>query len=104
MIRAFLRRDQYWITLNQLIQQWQNDATSKAYLDSRFNFEQALMFVTAKDFDRARFFVNKEANDLIAQWQDMAKLSQVAQHMLVQKIQKVYEMKEFLQTTKQLSL
>jgi len=104
MIRAFLRRDQYWVTLNQLIQQWQNDATSKAYLDSRFNFEQALMFVTAKDFDRARFFVNKEANDLIAQWQDMAKLSQVAQHMLVQKIQKVYEMKEFLQTTKQLSL
>ena len=34
----------------------------------------------------------------------MAKLSQVAQHMLVQKIQKVYEMKEFLQTTKQLTL
>ena len=42
--------------------------------------------MTAKDFDRARFFINKEANDLIVQWQDMTKLSQVAQHMLVNKI------------------
>ena len=68
MIRAFLRQDQYWETLNKQIQKWHNNPTSKAYLDSRFNFEQALMFITAKDFDRARFFINKEANDLIVQW------------------------------------
>ena len=66
MIRAFLRRDQYWETLHKCIQEWRNDPTSKAYLDTRFNFEQALMFVTAKDFDRARFYINKEANDLIS--------------------------------------
>jgi hypothetical protein len=34
----------------------------------------------------------------------MTKLSQVAQHILVQKIQKIYEMKEFLQVTKLLSI
>jgi hypothetical protein len=69
-------------------------------LDKKFNFEQALLFITESDFDRARFFINKEANDLISQWQDMTKLSQVAQHILVQKIQKIYEMKEFLTVTK----
>ena len=63
-----------------------------------------MMFITAKDFDRARFYINKESNDLLTQWKDLTKLSQVAQHILVQKIQKIYEMKEFLQTTKQLTL
>lgn len=63
-----------------------------------------MLFITAGDFDRARFYVNKDSNDLLSQWKDLTKLSQVAQHFLVQKIQKIYEMKEFLQTTKQLSL
>ena len=57
---------------------WQNDGNSKAYLDRRFNFEQALMFITVRDFDRARFYINKEGNDLLAQWKDLTKLSQVA--------------------------
>lgn len=99
-----LRRDQYWVSLNEMIQSWNNDIRSKAYLEQRFNFEQALMQVTAKDFDRARFFINKEESDLICQWQDMTKLSQIAQHMLVNKIQKVYEMKEFLHACKDVSL
>lgn len=34
----------------------------------------------------------------------MTKLSQIAQHMLVNKIQKIYEMKEFLLTCKEVSL
>ena len=34
----------------------------------------------------------------------MTKLSQIAQHMLVNKIQKVYEMKEFLQICQEVSL
>lgn len=66
MIRAMLRRDTYWESLNEMIQGWNSNTRSKAYLEQQFNFEQALMQVTAKDFDRARFFINKEANDLIA--------------------------------------
>jgi hypothetical protein len=34
-----------------------------------------MMFVTAKDFDRARFYINREANDLLNQWKDLTKLS-----------------------------
>lgn len=68
MIRAMLRREQYWVSLNEMIQNWNNDTRSKAYLEQQYNFEQALMQVTAKDFDRARFFINKESNDLINQW------------------------------------
>lgn len=68
MIRAMLRNTSYWTNLNELIQNWNSDVRSKAYLEQQFNFEQALLQVTAKDFDRARFFINKEANDLIQQW------------------------------------
>jgi len=82
------------------MQMWQDDALSKQQLDRRFNYEQAMMFVTARDFDRARFYINREANDLLNQWKDLTKLSEYAQHILVQKIQKIYEMKEFLSTTK----
>jgi hypothetical protein len=35
------------------------------YLEKRFNYEQAVMFITARDFDRARFYINKESNDLL---------------------------------------
>jgi hypothetical protein len=47
------------------MQMWQDDALSKQQLDRRFNYEQAMMFVTARDFDRARFYINREANDLL---------------------------------------
>jgi len=104
MMRAMLRRTECWTSLNEMIQGWNGETRSKAYLEQQFNFEQALLQITAKDFDRARFFINKEANDLIGQWQDMTKLSQIAQHMLVNKIQKIYEMKEFLLTCKEVSL
>ena len=43
MIRAMLRRESYWVSLNQMISNWNNDTRSKAYLEQQFNFEQALM-------------------------------------------------------------
>ena len=54
---------------------WLSDPISSQILDKKYNFEQALLFITESDFDRARFFINREANDLINQWQDMTKLS-----------------------------
>lgn len=104
MIRAQLRCESQWQQLTMQMQEWQRDPISKVYLERRFNYEQAMMFVTARDFDRARFYINREANDLLSQWKDLSKLSKYAQHILVQKIQKIYEMKEFLNTTKQLTL
>jgi len=56
--------------------------------------------LTSKDFDRARFYLDREINELFNQWKNLTKLSQIAQHLLVQKIQKVYEMKEFLSCVK----
>ena len=38
----------------------------------------AMMFLIDKDYDRARFYINKEANDLLNQWKDLTKLSQYA--------------------------
>ena len=60
----------------------------------------AMIALTCKDYDRARFYLDRETNELLSQWKNMTKLSQVAQHILVQKIQKIYEMREFLSSVK----
>jgi hypothetical protein len=60
----------------------------------------ALISLTCKDFDRARFFIDRETTELLTKWMNLTKLTQIAQHILVQKIQKIYEMKEFLDTIK----
>lgn len=62
------------------------------------------MYIYNQDYDRARFYIDLESRDLLSQWHYHTKLSSFAQHILVQKIQKIYEMKEFLGTIKQLSL
>jgi hypothetical protein len=60
----------------------------------------ALIALTCKDFDRARFYIDRETNELLTKWKNLTKLTQIAQHILVQKIQKIFEMKEFLDTIK----
>lgn len=55
-----------------------------------------MLFLTHRDFDRARIYIEHETNELLSQWRNLTKLSQVAQHFLVQRIQKIFEMKEFL--------
>lgn len=73
---------------------------SKAYLDKNFNYELAMVALTSKDFDRARFYIDRETIELLTKWKNLTKLSQIAQHILVQKIQKIFEMKEFLNLIK----
>ena len=100
LIKAQIRVDQYWSSLSKQVERWQLDDISKAYLDKNFNYEMALIALTCKDFDRARFYIDRETNELLAKWRNLTKLTQIAQHLLVQKIQKIYEMKEFLDTIK----
>lgn len=100
LIRAELRVDQYWGPLAHQVEAWQRDEASKVYLDKNFNYELAMIALTCKDFDRARFFIDRETVELLTKWKNLTKLTQIAQHILVQKIQKIYEMKEFLSTIK----
>ena len=69
---------------------------SKCILEKNFCYELSMFFLTSSDYDRARIFIDKESTELLTQWKNLTKLSQVAQHFLVQRIQKIYEMKEFL--------
>lgn len=86
MIRAQLRDENYWKSLDAQVSMWQLDEISKAYLDKNFNYELAMIALTSKDFDRARFYIDKEAVELLTKWKNMTKLTQIAQHILVQKI------------------
>lgn len=96
MIRAQLRDENYWTHLDRQIVLWKENPISETYLTKNFNYELAMVALTSKDFDRARFFIDREAVELLSKWKNMTKLSQIAQHILVQKIQKIFEMKEFI--------
>ena len=51
------------------------DPTSKALLDKNFNFELALVALTSNDYDRARFYLDREISELLTQWKNLTKLS-----------------------------
>ena len=65
-------------------------------LEKNFSYELAMLNLMQLDYDRATIYIEKESNELLQQWKNLTKLSQVAQYFLVQRIQKIYEMKEFL--------
>ena len=51
------------------------DDISKAYIDKNFNYEMALIALTCKDFDRARFYIDRETNELLSKWRNLTKLT-----------------------------
>lgn len=65
-------------------------------LERNLSYEIAMFYITPFDYDRSRINIERESQELLSQWKNLTKLSQVAQHFLVQRIQKIYEMKEFL--------
>jgi hypothetical protein len=62
------------------------DESSKSLIEKNFSYELAMLFLTQLDYDRARIYIDKECGELLNQWKNLTKLSQVAQHFLVQKI------------------
>ena len=78
MIKAQIRVDQYWGNLSKQVERWQVDDISKAYIDKNFNYEMALIALTCKDFDRARFYIDRETNELLSKWRNLTKLTQIA--------------------------
>jgi len=54
---------------------WTLDDGSKAYLDKNFNYEMAIISLTYKDFDRARFFIDRETTELLTKWKNLTKLT-----------------------------
>jgi hypothetical protein len=96
LIRSMLRAGGKWESLSDLVKLWLQDDYSKSMMEKNFSYELALLSLTQLDYDRARIYIERESTELLNQWKNLTKLSQVAQHFLVQRIQKLYEMREFL--------
>jgi hypothetical protein len=64
LVKAEIRLDEYWGELTSMVEFWQSDSVSKSLFYKNFNFEHALVALTGKDFDRARFYVDREVNEL----------------------------------------
>ena len=98
-----LRSEGQWESLSKLVKLWMQDDFSKAMMEKNFSYELAMLSLTQLDYDRARIYIERESSELLNQWKNLTKLSQVAQHFLVQRIQKIYEMREFLTLIKNTS-
>jgi len=98
-----LRSEGQWESLSKLVKLWMQDDFSKAMMEKNFSYELAMLSLTQLDYDRARIYIERESSELLNQWKNLTKLSQVAQHFLVQRIQKIYEMREFLTLIKDTS-
>jgi hypothetical protein len=86
MIRSQIRSESYWENLTSQVNRWMQDDYSKTMLERNFSYELSLLFLTQLDYDRARIYIEREATELLSQWKNLTKLSQVAQHFLVQRI------------------
>jgi hypothetical protein len=54
------------------------DDYSKNILEKNFSYELSMFFLTQLDYDRARIYIEREASELLSQWKNLTKLSQVA--------------------------
>ena len=95
-----MRTEENWKFLDSQLEAWGTDQASKTLLEKDFSYESAMWALTHKDFDRALFFAEREASEFVSQWSNLNKLSEFAKHHLVQRIQRVYEMKEFISLVK----
>ncbi len=52
------------------------------------------------DVDRARFFIEKDIEVLLSNWKNLTHFSDHAKHLMIQKIMKNYELKQFISIMK----
>ena len=67
-----------------------------ALLYTRYPYEMSLLNITQDDPDRAKYYLDQEFSRFVEKWQSLNPLSFSARHKLVQKLQKIYELSEFL--------
>ncbi|OMJ94285.1 hypothetical protein SteCoe_2629 [Stentor coeruleus] len=69
-------------------------------LSLRFPYEMSLLNLTQDDTDRARHYLDLEFTHFVEKWQSLNPLSLIAKHKLVQKLQKIFELSEFVTNIK----
>lgn len=72
------------------------DHVSKQIIEKEYSYELALSALTIHDIDWARFYVEKDSEFLLQNWKNLTHFSNHAQHHIISKIIKNYEMKEFI--------
>ena len=96
LMKSLINKDEYWSTMADYVKVWMSVDSEKEVLESKFNYEVALLSLTQDDLDRARLFLNKEKEGFLRAWKKFNEFSEDAQHKLIQKVQKMHEFTEFL--------
>lgn len=63
-------------------------------------YEMSILNITEEDIDRASHHLDIEFTQFVEKWQSLHPLSFIAKHKLVQKLQKIFELSEFITNVK----
>jgi len=96
LIKGLIYNDENWPTMNEYVSSWRGSEKIKQFVDSRFSWELAVLAITQKDFDRARYFVEMQKNNFLKKWEKFDLFSEAAKHDQLQNLQKLVEFQEFL--------
>ena len=89
-IKCFMRLNEF-VDLTEVVR-----VLPSASLYNRYPYEMSLLNITQDDTDRAKYYLDHEFSRFVEKWQSLSPLSFSARHKLVQKLQKMYELSEFL--------
>ena len=89
-IKSLLRLNQF-AELTEVVQ-----SLPAISLYTRFPYEMSVLNITQDDTDRARYYMDQDFSRFVEKWQALHPLSYLARHKLIQKVQKAYDLAEFL--------
>lgn len=102
-LRAGLRDYPHWEALRGSVEHWQQSGGG-GVLVQHYCFELAQIALTDVELDRSLYYKSMEVGNLLSAWSNMSRLSNHAKHKLVQRIQRLYELGDFLTLAKRSGL
>ena len=68
LMKSLIHNEEYWKTMSEYVKVWMDSPSERETLESKYNYELALLSVTHEDLDRARFFLSKEKDLFLKSW------------------------------------
>lgn len=78
------------------LQAWLKNDRSRQALESGYAYEVAFLSAAINRWDDTRYYHTKEKEAFLRKWRNLHKFSGPSQHVVIERIQRIYEMEEFL--------
>ena len=86
----------FLLKITPLIKAADKSEKNREFLNANFPYELALLQITGNDYSRAKIFCDIMEKEFISKWRLLGEHTDTAKHELIEELQKLCEMKEFL--------